>query len=244
MYRSVFVLIIVVLCFLIGFSCASAQTPAGSVDLIYQTSGYTPPFFKGKAVFAHQNQAIFIAIPHIVRGGSEVGAKNLTYTWKKDDVILGDISGPGQDTFFYDGKGVSQTFTIEVEVATQDKTSIVKRAIIVNPANGEVLVYEDNPFLGIQFQKALSGKISLANKEIKLSAFPYFFNGSSKADSRLEYSWQMNGGDITVPNSKTSVNLRNESNQVGESKITLSVQNIKEFLESAQTSFTISLGPR
>src|SRR3989344_9700476 len=58
--------------------------PVG-VDLVWESDGFVPPFYKGKALFSHQNKITIIALPHILStSGVEIGAKNLIYTWKKN----------------------------------------------------------------------------------------------------------------------------------------------------------------
>lgn len=67
-----------------------------AVDLVWQSESFVPPFYRGKAMYSHQNNVTMIAIPHIVSGGKEINPKNLVYSWSKDDRVIESDSGYGK----------------------------------------------------------------------------------------------------------------------------------------------------
>jgi hypothetical protein len=61
----------------------SITLQTSSVDIIWESLGYVPPFYKGKTAFSYQNSIKVIAIPHLSSNGvSEVDPKTLVYSWK------------------------------------------------------------------------------------------------------------------------------------------------------------------
>jgi hypothetical protein len=234
--------IITVIVFVSFFSYihqASAQSPKNAVDIIWQSSGYTPPFYKGKALRTHQNEIRFVAIPHIFQGGSEVSAKNLVYTWEKDGLVYGSSSGLGKNAFTFDGKGLSQAITITVRIGLTAGNDAVRGDITVEPQAPLVLIYENNPLTGIQFQQALEGSEKLLNEEVTLSAFPYYFNIFSRNDLKLSYIWNMNGQRVET--TEADLVLRKEGEVSGTSNIDITVSNTKEFLQSAKAAFSLTI---
>lgn len=221
---------------------ASAQVlplpPVGDVDVIYQTNGYVPAFYQGKAVRADMNSMTFMAIA-TKSDGTVLNPKDVKFTWGKDGTIFADRSGEGVNTFTYDGIGISRPFTISVEVLSSDQSVRTKKTVTVNKGAPEVLLYEDNPLYGIEFQKALRGGVALEGKEMNIAAFPFFFNVTARNDQKLSYAWAMNGvavSDVPGP----SLLLRQTSTSAGSSAISLIVSNAKEFLQSAQANMTLT----
>ncbi|MFZ2523593.1 MAG: hypothetical protein WAW92_04380, partial [Minisyncoccia bacterium] len=79
------------------------------VDLLWQADSYVPPFYKGKAMFSHENQITFVAIPHILNSaGQEVNPKNLIYKWTKDSIVMDSQSGYGKNTVTITGALISR----------------------------------------------------------------------------------------------------------------------------------------
>lgn len=214
------------------------------VDLIWESEGFVPPFYKGKALFTHQNKLTFIAMPHINNSsGVEIGVKNLVYTWKKNGTVIEGASGFGKNTYSFVSSVISRPLVVEVEVSTTNGSVSGYSSMSLSPGEPYVVLYKKDPLFGIEFQKALQGEILLNNsREIQVAGFPMFF-GTNNVNSRdLSYSWKINGATIKdIPDQSVLV-FRQEENSSGTSAIGLSVENRNKILQFASGGFRLKFG--
>lgn len=214
-----------------------------SVDLIWQSEGYVPPFYKGKSLFSHQNKITFIAIPHIISNGVEISPKNLIYKWKKNGSVEESASGYGKDSYSIVGSIISRPLNIEVEVTASTGGSVAHGSVLVNPIEPLVVLYEINPTYGIKFQKALSGEVELKDsKEIWVVSAPFYFGTTNSSASELAYKWKINGGLIDNNTSQNTRIFRQAEGTSGVSNISLSIENTKKVLQYASNSFNLKFG--
>lgn len=211
------------------------------IDLVWQASSYVPPFYQGKALYPHQGLITFTAIPNT--SSSKSVAKSLgsyIYTWKKDGDVLGDFSGYGKNTFSLRGTVISRPFTMEVDVSTLSGVSIGKATTFITPRSPEVAFYENNPLLGVLYNKSLKN-ITMTGKELTVSSIPYFFNASGEP-GRFEYRWTMNGQSIAAQNDPTTLTVRNDSTSGGNATIGLQISNTLKTLQFAGAAMSITFG--
>lgn len=212
-----------------------------NVDLIWEAYGYTPPFYKGKTLFSHQDEIRFIALPHIIGGsGAEIPAGNLIYKWTRNGTVLGDFSGYGKNTYTMIASVISRPLEIDVEVTSPTSDDLARSLVTVNPVEPIIIFYENNPLYGIEFQKALTGTVALSNsKEINVLAEPFFFDESSFASGFLSYNWSINGSQIDTDTTQTSRVFRPKEGTAGTSNISVSIGNTNKMLQSADSSFDL-----
>jgi hypothetical protein len=209
-----------------------------SVDLVWESQGYTPPFYKGKALFSYQNDVVIIAMPHIVSGGKEISPKNLIYKWSKNGTVDEDQSGYGKDTFTVKGSILSRAFNVSVEVSSSDTTAVGNA--IVGPTDPLVVFYEKSPLYGIEFQEALQGTVAMQGQEMSVTAIPYFFG--SLDTKALSYDWKINGAEIDRDLSQSTRTFRYAAGTKGTSNISVSIQHDSKVLQLASQSFSLNFG--
>lgn len=210
-----------------------------SVDLIWQNESFVPPFYKGKALYSHQNKITFIALPHIFNNGKELSPKTLIYTWKKNGSVIDSASGYGKNTYTTDGSVISRALNIEVTVTSPTTSANGYAHTIVTPIEPSIVFYKKDPLYGIEFQKALSGAISIENSnEINILAIPFFFGVTDKRSADLTYSWSINGNGISNAGSSNQV-FRKKEGTKGNSLISLSIENSNKILQYASESFNL-----
>jgi len=212
-----------------------------SVDLIWQSEGFVPPFYKGKSMFSHQNKITVIAMPHITSGsGVETSSKNLIYTWKKDGSVIESASGYGKNSYTFEGSLISRPIGIEINVSSPTASDTGYAYTTITPSEPSIIFYKKDPLYGIEFQKALSGNVNLENSdEISVVGMPFFF-GSITANSReLIYKWSINGSFINNDPSQTTQVFRQKEGTSGMSNISLSIENENKILQYASQSFNI-----
>lgn len=208
----------------------------GETDLIWEARTYTPPFYKGKAMYTPQENVVVVSMPNfITSSGVQMDRSKLVYTWSKNGDVEQDQSGYGKNVFKLQGGILMKEDTISAEVTGFGKER-AKESIDLLLLQPEALFYENNPQYGILFNKSLSGTYAFDEAEKNIEAFPYYFGAFRKSDPSLTYEWSLNNEKIFVPATKSNVVFRNTSEESGTSVINLIVGNTSNFLEEARNS--------
>ncbi|KND47987.1 MAG: hypothetical protein AB201_00070 [Parcubacteria bacterium C7867-006] len=211
-----------------------------SVDLIWQSTGFVPPFYKGKTLFSHQNNLTVIAIPHIISATTELSAKSLIYTWKKDGTVMDYASGYGKNSFTFQGSLISRPIKIEVVVSSPSSNTTAYAHTTITPIEPDVLIYKKDPLYGIEFQKALSGAFNIDSlSEINVIAMPFFFGVTDAKSSDLTYKWSINGKPIGNAQDTTTQVFRRKEGVSGSSNISVSIENSDKILQYAGGGFKL-----
>jgi len=214
-----------------------------SVDLIWESDGFVPPFYKGKALFSHQNKITVTALPHILSAnGVEIGAKNLIYTWKKNGSVIGNVSGFGRNTYSFVSPLISRPVEIGVDVTTVDSSGSGYALLKLAPTEPTILFYKKDPIFGVEFQRALSNAVGLStSKELIVVGIPLFFSPATSGGDLL-YKWSINGSPINNSPEQSTQVFRQKEGTSGTSRISLSIEHTKKILQSAESSFDLMFG--
>lgn len=195
-----------------------------SVELIYQSNGYVPPFYKGKTLFAHQNTVSVIAVPYITnQNGIEVNPKNMIYKWRKNGSVVENASGYGRNVYTFEGSLISRDLNISVEVSAGDN-GVAYGNLRLNPTEPFIVFYKKDPLYGIEFQRRLVGNEDFkGSNEISIISAPFFYESSEYKNNYLVYNWSINGKKIEGNGSPVQV-FRQKEGTSGTSKISLTVE--------------------
>lgn len=212
---------------------------ANSVDLLWQGSGYVPPFYEGRSLWGRQSVITFTAIPHIFNSsGRELPAGSLIYRWSKDGTILGNVSGVGVNTLSVPDSVLGIPAEIHVDIMTDEDTVAASDGLALSAIAPSVLVYENNPLLGYLFNHESSQNIVMTSQEIALSAFPLFFSTATKNTSRINYSWTSAGATAQTGE---NVVYRTADNASGSISIHISADAPSILTQSADKNFLVQL---
>ena len=213
---------------------------SGDVDLVWESDGYKPPLYKGKSLFAYQNQLKVTAIPHIAKNknGDEIPPNTLVYKWKENDKVVQDQSGFGKQSLLIKSDLPKSSF-IEVEVTTKDGSSKAQSSINLVPSDPSITFYEEDPLYGIMYNKALKDRVVLSNKEINLLASPYSFSLGNFKNSPLKYIWSINSIEQPDLSNNQSITLRTKDETEGNSLITLDIKNQNDILQGSNNFINI-----
>lgn len=218
----------------------SITLSAQDVDIIWEGLSYAPPFYQGKALYAPEGSVTLVAIPNIVnKSGVRVPISNLSYKWSVDGTILGDKSGYGKNSLFYSGSILAHETDFQVDVTAADGTT-GQGYIALYPGSAKTVLYEDDPLYGVMFNNAITDGFKLKDKEIRVSAYPYFQSANSKLASNLSYAWALNNSPITVPLQKNSAVFRNSNDLSGTSLISVTTDNSTHILQHSETSANLN----
>jgi len=209
---------------------------AVEVDLLWETSTYTPPQYQGKALACPQSEVKVTAIPR----GMKISDAKLIYEWKLDDKNIPDGSGTGKNllSFYMPETGVE---TVAITVSTPDEKIKALNYMTIRVNGPKILFYEVKPLEGPQYQKELGSTFDLLKSELSLIAEPYFF--SRRALPILSYEWRMNDKKIDTPQKPNLLNLTiAEKTAKGASLIRLLLENPLNILERAEKTLQINFG--
>lgn len=209
---------------------------SGSVEIIWESGGYTPPFFKGKNSFAYQNKVKFIAIPHLSENGKgEINPKNLVYKWKLGNKYIDSNVGYGRQSIEIKADIIPKTLEISVDVYNREQTEYASAKLNIIPTEPSIELYKTAPLYGTLFNKALSKRVFLDTSEINILAVPFGFN-TNKNTNPLIYTWSINNIEQSNLLKNQSIILKTKSDVGGSSEISLDVKNIEEILQGARAS--------
>lgn len=208
---------------------------SGSVEIIWESEGYLPPFYKGRNIFAYQNTVKLIAIPHLSSDGkTESNPKNLVYKWKKGGKYIDNGTGYGVQSIKIKSDDIPKPMEISVDVYTRDQNESAQGFISLEPTNPTIEFYEIDPLYGILFNKSIGSKINLNNSEITVLSAPFGFNKD------LSYTWSVNNVERPDLSKNQSITLRTKGDTDGSSDIGLDIRGLDDILQGAQSSFSIN----
>lgn len=212
-----------------------------SVDLVWESDGFIPPFYKGKSLFSHQNKVTVVAIPHIPNSnGLEINPKNLIYKWRKNGSVIDNVSGYGKNSYTFEGSLISRPVTIGVEVSSISD-GIGYANITLDPVEPGIIIYKKDPVYGIEFQNALKDNTEYKNSsEISIIGMPYFYDFSDYDSETLVYKWLINGTPLYNENNSKTQTFRQREGTTGTSRISLSIENPNKILQYASKNFNLT----
>lgn len=211
------------------------------VDLLWEAYTYTPPFYKGKALDTQESLIKIVAIPQMLdKNGNRLPVEDLVYKWKTKGELRTEASGFGKNILVFRNDIVPVKENIEVEVSSVDNSSTANESLILTITDTKPIIYENNPLLGILFNKALLNTVYMGDSEMRLSVFPFFFSALLD-EQKATYSWKMNGVMLNT----------NDANVVfikpvvpGLSKIELKANGIFSAFQRGSAGFTLDFSDK
>ncbi len=216
---------------------------SGSIDMIIETDGYTPPFFKGKIPFVFQNNVTVIAVPHLVNSaGKEYDPTTLLYQWKKDNgIVLQDQSGYGKQAITLKGELVPRPYYLIVTASTRDGAAQAQSIIQIAPTSPSINFYLDDSLYGPLLNRAITGPLHIGSqKETSAFASLFGFNFSNTIANDLTLDWMINGIEHPELASNKSIVLRAPDGVSGNSHLELGVRGINNILQEADNNFNVT----
>ncbi len=209
---------------------------SGGVDLVWESAGYIPPFYEGKALYTYENQIKVSAMPHLSGPKGELDPRTLIYKWTENDKVVQDQSGYGKQTLNIQEE-TPRPLEIKVDVGTPNGSQKGTATITITPGDPSITFYEDDPLYGIFFNKAIPESLNLINPEVTIHAVPYGFTTSTRVP--LSYSWSINNLERNDLSTNQSITLRTKEDTEGSSDISLRIRGIATILQGAQNAVSV-----
>lgn len=207
-----------------------AITPS-IVDILIDSSSYTPPFYFGRALPSSGARVRLQAIPYLIdANGHTLPTNTLVYTWKRNGTVLGSLSGVGKNILTLNPPHLDTQYTISVDVSSIDRRTTGTGNTTVSLTDPSVEMYVDNPRLGILFSSALGSQAFIGDVESTLHIVPYFVGVPSPEDRSLEYVWKVNDA-LVPPERALADNITiNASKSSGEADVSVAVTSSTDIL--------------
>lgn len=213
----------------VKFSKEIILEPA-TVDLLWQSDSFTPPFYRGKALFPEQGTVLISATPQF----SSVDPSRLVYQWTVNDEVLESQSGYGKSAVRVSGPILGTSMEVEVLVTDPTSNLVADNFMTISPVRPTMVFYENSPLYGIVFERALNNGAELKGEELSVVAAPFFLN----ARDPIVYSWSMNG--LYTPDVfGLSATFRKPEGVSGSTFLSLKAENQRRILQFTEGGFSI-----
>ncbi len=224
-----------------GITTKRITLSPADVDLIYEAQTYAHPFYKGKRMFTSESLVQITAIPNFVSSnGTQITDTNLVYTWSVNGTVQQTSSGYGKNTLLLKGTLIERPMNITVEVSAVNSPLQATQSLTLRSTQPEVLIYENNPVLGVIYEQAINVPYVLDRFQVDFEAIPYFFDVFTKDDANLTYEWFINQTRITSKQPQENyLLLQNTQNTEGVANISARVTHKQNILQKIQTGLEL-----
>lgn len=207
----------------------------GEVYIAWESDSYTPPFYKGKALFPPQGEVRVSAFPELYSGSTKINSSKLNYKWTVNNQVEQSQSGYGKSSILLKGPILGTELNINLLVTDPVTNAVAQGNLNIKPNKPVIVFYENNPLYGIVYEKALNLGTTLKGEEVSVIASPFFLN----TKDIIKYSWKMNGKSSNDVDG-LSVTFRKPENVSGSTFVSLSAENQKNILQFSEGSFRIN----
>lgn len=207
-----------------------------ALDVVEQADSYTPPFYKGKALPSPQGNVTLIALPNFIApNGLRISPNNIVFKWKQGGRVLGSDSGLGANTLSVSAPLIAeQSAQVDVEASSPENSLSASATHILRATNPEVILYENNPLLGVLFNHAISNPFTMIGDELSLYASPYFFDSATN----LDYGWAINNSSVSSTGRLNQLVLR-KPDANGSSLVSVTIKNPDKIFQQGQKGLLI-----
>ncbi|MEK7144509.1 MAG: hypothetical protein AAB794_01465 [Patescibacteria group bacterium] len=144
------------------------------VSLVAEPISSAPPLYPGKPSVPVEGSARVVAVANFrTAGGVSVDSSTLTYKWVVDDTRIANSSGIGKSAIIVASPLQYRARDVSVEVTNQGGTLVGGSTVSLSPQEPSMRIYENDPLLGIRFDRALIGSFSITGAESTLYGAPF-----------------------------------------------------------------------
>ena len=224
-----------------GKNLTQSLTIAGTeVDLLWEaTNSYTPPFYKGKALFAREGEVKVVAIPSVYQGGKKINSNNLSYKWEKDDNPDQGASGFGKNSFSYKNSFINKANEIAVTVSDINNKTNTTKKIIITPITPKILFYKKDAG-GIKLENKVNNNYLINKEGESIVAVPYFFSPKNINTSDLKINWFVNGEQVLNPIAKNELFIKPAEGKSGQAQVRILIDNLNTLFQNSEAGFSIN----
>ena len=208
------------------------------IELLWESiDGYTPPFYKGKALPIKEGIIKAVAIPNTNTIRS--GGGSISYTWKNNGKVIENASGYNKNYYNFKNDVFDNFNNITVVASSVGENYSAENTLKIQAYSPKVIFYKKSPTEGTLYNKALDSSSPFSENEMTVVAEPYFLAIKGSEDSFI-YRWSINDDPIKTPTKKTELTIR-PSSRGGYATIDVSFENINKLFQKVTGSLKLTL---
>jgi hypothetical protein len=212
----------------------------GEIDMLWEAvDSYSPPFYKGKTLFAKESEIKVVAMPSIYSQNRKVSPNTLSYNWTKDSVGQSNASGFGKNFFIYKNNFLADFNEIEVSATDINSRTKVVGKINLVPFSPKILFYKKD-LHGMRIEKSLENNFFMKPEGENIVVAPYFFSPKNLNSRDLEMKWYINNDQITNTLSKNELTIKPEEGKTGQANIRIAITNLKTLFQELEKSINVN----
>ena len=214
-----------------------------SVDMLWESYSYVPPFYKGKALPGEESEIHVVAIPQMKNNiGAMVKPSDVVYSWNRNDNAVPGASGYSKQDFTFNSSYLHNSQKVVVTASSSIDGTSARGEVSILPNPQKILFYKSTPLYGLDISKTINKGFSLKSGEVTIFAAPYNFSIKDGVDKDLSYKWKINNKIINTPERRNMLTIKPISGQVGVAQIELALESITKLYELATGQMQVTLG--
>lgn len=186
------------------------------VVLIAEPISSAPPLYPGKPLVPLEGNVRVVAVANLRDSkGKALDPASLSYTWSVDGTTIANASGIGKQALLVTAPLQYRGRDVSVAVTSQNGGLVGGASLSLSSVAPTVRIYENDPLLGIRFDRALIGSYTIGSVESTLYGAAFSLPTSSGAPL-LE--WFLNGA---AAQTGPSITLRPTGSGGGDASLSL-----------------------
>lgn len=171
------------------------------VTLVAEPISSIPPLYPGKSLVPLEGSVRVVAMANLRNAsGKALDPNTLAYAWTVDGVRIANSSGIGKDTIMVVSPMQYRARDVSVSVISPDGSLASGASLTLLPVEPSIRIYENDPLLGIRYDRALSNHYAITDAESALYAAPFSLSTTNGAPL---IKWSLNGNIVQTGNSIT-----------------------------------------
>lgn len=205
------------------------------VALIVEPISSVPPLYPGKPLVPLEGSVRVVAVANLRNAsGVALDPAALSYAWTVDDTQIANSSGIGKSAVIVASPLQYRARTVGVAITSQDGSLVGGDSLSLVPQQPSVRIYENDPLLGIRFDRALMNSYAVTGAESTLYAAPFSVPNKNGVPF---LQWFLNG---SAAQTGSSITLRPTG--AGEGTASLSLVASSGGNTTATTNLSLSFG--
>lgn len=161
-----------------------------TLDLIYSTDSYVPPFYRGHSLPSPGSKVKVTALPTITNeAGKNIPANKLVYEWRVGGEKIVKASGVGKSSATIRLGDLYEESLILVTVSDSLTGTSIEKKITIKTTEPRIAFYRSDPLLGVLYNRTLGADYTMTGSEETFRAEPYFFSATDWASDNLNFQW-------------------------------------------------------
>jgi hypothetical protein len=208
------------------------------IDVVWESvDGYTPPFYKGKALPTSGSTIRVVAIPNT--NTIKTGVGSMAYIWSNTSETKLDASGYNKNSYTFKNSMFDDTNEVKVIASSVNGNYGAESTIKIPVYPPKVLFYKKSPTEGVLYNKNLDNNYVFSEEEMTIVAVPYFL-ATKGVEFNFNYNWDVNGEPIKTPKKKTELTIRPAS-RGGYADISITIESVSDLFQKVIGQLKLTL---